>query len=248
MNKSATNLASQTASAVEIIYELVARQRYGVEYQPIICARSGDILAYEALARFYTYGDESIPPLQVFEYLHMDPPVLRQVEQEIKCLQIDYAPAGYDLFINIDPHALELDTLSSSPLIQQLHRRDNIVVELIENSDIHEARAAVALHKLLQENGINTALDDIGASHALLSLEILSLVDYLKFDRCWTHKLNTPVYASMFRSLLNFATQSGKQTVLEGIETEAMRDTARTYGIDRLQGFLYRPLFINKRT
>jgi len=243
MNHLANSHAHDTGHPIASIYELVARQRYGVEYQPIICTRSGDIQGFEALARFYAANGDAIPPLEVFGYLHMDLPVLRQVEQELKRLQIDYAPEGYDLFINIDPHSIELKEIASLPLIKQLRSRSNIIVELIENSDIHEARATAALHMVLKQNNIKTALDDIGASHSLLSLEVLSLVDYLKFDRSWNDKLAHQIYARMFRSILDFAAQTSKLSILEGIETKEMLSTANHYGINRVQGFLYRPLF-----
>lgn len=230
------------------LHDMVASQRYGVEYQPIICTRSGDILAYEALARFYDASGTALAPPAVFDSLHREPTLLQQVELDLKTLQIDYAPADYELFVNVDPHAIERGPgAADHPLFTQLARRDSVVVELIENSDIHEARAAAALHGLLKQQGIRTALDDIGASHALISLDVLSLVDYLKFDRSWSAKLQDGTYTWLFRTLLDFSRQTGKTTVLEGIEDEDTLATACRYGIDRVQGFLYRRLFRSRR-
>lgn len=225
------------------VHELISMQRYGVEYQPIIGVHNGDILGFEALARFYSADGTTLSPLTVFEHLHNDRPLLRQVEYELKMLQIDYAPGGYDLFINIDPHAIEVSDLENDPLMIKLTERPDIVVELIENSDIHEARIAIEVQKVLKGMGIRTALDDIGAAHALISLEVLSLVDYLKFDRSWTSLLQEHTYSRLFHSMLDFARHTDKRTILEGIETEGMLSLAREYGIERVQGFLYRPLF-----
>lgn len=148
------------------------------------------------------------------------------------------------MFINVDPHAVgQAVDLENDPLILQLLSRQKVVVELIENSDIHDARAALTLHKVLKAKGVKTALDDIGADHALLSLEILSLVNYLKFDLSWINKLQKHRYAFLFRSMLEFARQSNKPSILEGIEDEDMFNTAKQYGLDRVQGFHYRKLF-----
>lgn len=227
------------------VHEVVAQQRYGTEYQPIICARSGEITAFEALARFYNATGECLPTQDVFEIMHHEPALLRQAECDLKQLQMDFAPVGHELFINLDPHALSAAHGKMPALFQRLINTPGVVVELIENTDIHDARAAMELHRMLSEHGVRTALDDIGAPHALLSLDLITAVDFLKFDCCWFTRIKATKGELMFRAMLSFARESGHQTVLEGIETTDMQATARRYGVDRLQGFRYRPLFRN---
>jgi len=244
MNQVSPPLTGYSNQENELIYELIESQRYGVEYQPIICLKSGDIVAYEALARFYTADNQLIPPLTIFDFLHHDLPLLCKVEYELKKLQIEHAPEEYEIFINVDPHAVsQVVSLQDEPLIHLLDGCSNIIVELIENSTIHDARASLTLHNVLKANGVQTALDDIGADHALLSLEILSLVDYLKFDLSWLQKIKKYRYEFLFRSMVEFARQSNKPSILEGIENEEMFNTAKKYGLDRIQGFYYRKLF-----
>ena len=48
-------------------------------------------------------------------------------------------------------------------------------------------------------------------------------------------------------SLIDYAKKSNKQVILEGIETEEDLDFAKKLGVDYVQGFLYRPQFINVR-
>lgn len=244
MNQLTTPFSEYSTPKNELIYELIESQRYGVEYQPMICTKSREIVAYEALARFYTADNKLLSPLTVFDFLHDDMSQLRNVEHDLKKLQIEYAPTDYELFINVDPHAVgQAIDLENDPLVLQLFGRPKLIVELIENSDIHDARAALTLHNVLKAKGVQTALDDIGADHALLSLEILSLVNYLKFDLSWISKIQKHRYAFLFRSMLEFARQSNKPSILEGIENEDMFNTALEYGLDRVQGFHYRELF-----
>jgi EAL domain-containing protein (putative c-di-GMP-specific phosphodiesterase class I) len=225
------------------VRDTVARQRYGAEYQPILCARRGEITAFEALARFYDADGECLPTQNVFEIMHDEPALLRRAECDLKQLQLDYAPAGHELFLNLDPHALTAAHGQAPALFERLINTPGVVVELIENTDIHDARAALELQRMLSEHGVRTALDDIGAPHALLSLDLVSAVDFLKFDRSWFERLREDKGDLMFRAMLAFASEAGHQTVLEGIETADMQAIARRYGIDRLQGFRYRPLF-----
>ncbi len=229
--------AGQLASVIE-------NKRYGVEYQPLICIDSGDIVAYEGLARFYLSDGTTLPPNIVFNSLRNNLKHLRQVEHELKSIQIDFAPAGYDLFINLDRHAFaHIIDMDNDPLIKLLQSHRNLVVELIENMDIHDARASVALQEVLRARNIPTALDDIGASHSLISLEVLPLVNYLKFDLIWLTRLHRQEYQSLFAVLLEYAVQNNKPSILEGVESAEMAELARRYPVDYVQGFLYRDLF-----
>jgi len=227
----------------EIIDELIDKQRFGVEYQPIIELCSGEIVAFEALARFYTPSAEMISPQQVFDVLHNEPEKLIETELALKKLQLDNAPEAYQLFLNIDPHAVDCKPDNPCELMCLIGSSNDVVVELIENSDIHEARMSERIHNFLRQRGIKTALDDIGADHALLSLEIFSLVDFLKFDRSWLQKLQQPRYQKLFHSILNYSAVSEKHTVLEGIETDQQMETAKEYQIEFVQGFKFRSLF-----
>jgi EAL domain-containing protein (putative c-di-GMP-specific phosphodiesterase class I) len=224
------------------VSDIVANQRYGTEYQPLICTRSGDITGYEALARFYTSSGEQLAPLAVFEVMHHDTALLRRAECDLKQLQLDHAPTGYELFLNLDPHALSANGQAPA-LLERLIKTPGVVVELIENTDIHDARAALELHRMLSGHGVRTALDDIGAPHALLSLDLISVVDFLKFDRSWFSRLDHDHGHMMFHAMLDFARRAQRQTVLEGVEDTPMLAIARNAGIDRVQGFHFRPLF-----
>lgn len=229
--------AGQLASVIE-------NRRYGVEYQPIVCIDTGEIVAYEGLARFYLDDGTALPPKIVFNNLKENLKSLRQVERELKSIQIDYAPAGYDLFINLDRHAIgHIIDADRDPLINLLVSNRNLVVELIENVDIHDARASVALQHILHTRNIPTALDDIGADHSLISFDVMPLVNYLKYDRIWLKRLHQKEYHTLFSMLLDYAKQNHKPSILEGIENQDMLEASRSFDVTFIQGFLYRDMF-----
>jgi EAL domain-containing protein (putative c-di-GMP-specific phosphodiesterase class I) len=236
--------AAHIERLLEQVNEIVTNQRYGTVYQPLICTRTGDITGYEALARFFTPNGDQLAPLTVFEAMHYDTALLRSAECDLKRLQLDHAPAGYELFLNLDPHALSANG-EAPALLERLIKTPGVVIELIENTDIHDARASLELHRMMSSHGVRTALDDIGAPHALLSLDLITVVDFLKFDRSWFDRLEHDHGTLMFHAMLDFARQAQRNTVLEGVETAAMLDVARAAGVDRIQGFHFRSLFIN---
>jgi len=71
-------------------------------------------------------------------------------------------------------------------------------------------------------------------------------VDIFKFDRHWLQAIHQPAQRRMLKMLLNYAREENKKTVLEGIETENDLAIARELNVDYVQGYLFRPEFINK--
>lgn len=223
--------------------EVPAIAAFAAEYQPIVHAQSLEVHGYEALARFYKGNGAAISPARVFEALHSQPEQLANMEYRLKQHQLAGAPSGQQLlFINLDPHALS-EQMAPALLDMLNQRRENLVVELIENTDLQDSQASIALLAQLQERAIKTALDDIGTPDALVSVELLVSVDYLKFDRYWLQLLEQPAYEALFRQLIAFAREVGRYTILEGVETLEQLALVKRYPLDYIQGFLFKPQF-----
>ena len=229
---------------VELI-EMVERQRFGVAYQPIIDAISGEVMGYEALARFFDAQGRYVPPLDVFRALHHSPLMLAQVELQLKRLQLRFRPDASRLFLNLDPHAFSMlqHADGSHALMHMLGNSQNLVMELIENTDINEAKISNDVSELLRQAGIPIALDDVGAPGTMIALNILNDVDYIKFDRYWLQPQSEKMHA-LLKSLIGFAQNTGKQTVLEGVENPEDLANAVNLGVDYIQGYFYQELFI----
>lgn len=226
----------------ESLLSLLGVEQCAVEYQPIVSLREERVYAYEALARFYGKRGESVSPLTVFQALHSNPALLGRTEFQLKWHQIASAPQDVRLFINLDPHALTEEVQDS--LMSLLTRQNNLVVELIENTDLQDSKASLALYQALRDKGVCCALDDVGTQESLLSIDLMVAVEYLKFDRRWLGLLDRPEYERLFRHLLEFARACGRKTILEGVETAAQRQRMQDYPLDYIQGFLYRDRFI----
>ena len=241
------NLSSHLNTGVALL-DLVEQQRFGVEYQPIIDTLSGEVMGYEALARFYDSDGKNIPPLEIFQILHDSPLMLAQVELQLKRLQIRYRPKLYTLFLNLDPHAFAVfgEADRGNSMVEMLSKNSDVVIELIENTDVNDACISNDVARLMHEKGFGIALDDVGAPNTMISLNILSDVDYIKFDRHWLSGTNSQSMRQLLKSLISYAQLSGKKTVLEGVETPEDLAYAVNIGIDYVQGFFYRELFVNE--
>lgn len=130
----------------------------------------------------------------------------------------------------------------TTPFWPPLVTRPGLVVELIENATLSDPRGSLALAGILRDHGADLALDDVGADHALLALPVLVKVDYIKLGRSWLRR-EEPEFGALLRKLLEFAAETGKRTVLEGVETQGDMERARYLGIDYAQGNLFREWF-----
>ena len=237
------------ALATQTVSEIIDQRLFGVEYQPLVDCATQNTVAYEALARFYNPAGAPVSPLEVFRRLHDSPMLLARVEYQLKQLQLEYRPAGVLLFINLDPDAYHGFGYqgADNPLLQLLAEEPSLVVELIENTCITDAAASEMLSNDLRRIGKQLALDDVGAPDSVVSLPILSIVDYVKFDRSWLQRWQEPASLILLDSLVSYARRTGKRTVLEGVETEQHLQQARQLGFDLVQGYLYRDRFIGAR-
>ena len=238
-----------------LLYILKAKN-YGVEYQPIIAVETLEVFAYEALSRFYDEENNSIPPDHVYKALHHNPLSLFQVELAQKKLQLKHAPKNFKLFVNLDQdsyfaygddvaeHSVTATELNPFIRLFLEHGDNEIVVELIENSEINDAKMSLNMIKLMASYNIRTALDDICNEQSMLSTAVLEQVDFIKFDRFVVLNKHNSSFLLLIKSLISYAEAAGKKTILEGVETDDDLAFAKALNIDYVQGFLFKPQFV----
>lgn len=235
-------------SSTELL-ELMESKRYGAEYQPIVSVKSKEIVAYEALSRFYDPANRAIRPDLVYASLHDNPLSLFQVEYAQKKLQLSYAPNHSDLFVNLDQDSFSAagSIKSDNPFITLLrnYSKANVVVELIENSQLSDALMSLAMINNLTKNNVSTAIDDLFNPQSMLSTSVVQLVDYIKFDKYVIGNKCSSNFMALVHFMINYAKDTGKKIILEGVETEQDLAFAESIGVDFVQGFFFKKLFKN---
>ena len=118
-------------------------------------------------------------------------------------------------------------------MASMLSNSKDVVIELIENTDVNDASMSNYVAQMMREQGVSIALDDVGAPDTMISLNILSDVDYIKFDRHWLNGNNTPSMQLLLKSF-------------EGVESAEDLAYAVNVGVDLVQGYFYQELFISE--
>lgn len=225
------------------VLQVLDSDRFYCEYQPIVDAFSERPIAYEALARFELGGQEVAPNL-VFGSLRSDSTLFFMLESKLKSFQIAHRPAGYRLFINIDPHVC-IESYQVRHWTELFRRTDDVVVEMIENTtSTNLDQVQSFIHELAQLD-VPCALDDVGGPRHLFCFDLLEQCGYIKLDRrwFWRHEHDAS-YRPLLSGLLEFARARGIRTIIEGVESEAQLRIAQSLGVDLLQGYLFSDKFL----
>lgn len=232
------------------VLDIAISRRFGAEYQPLVDVRSGDIVGYEALARFHRADGTAVPPNVMFEALHENPLLLLHVELETKRLQLAHAPEAPNLFINLDPDSFHVGEGVHHNLFVELFRRhrkqfprQQLAIEVTENLSIQDLQRSQEMISVLKGAGFGVALDDMGVAGSVVSYDSLSESSEVKFDRSWLTR-RTPRRIDALQWFLGLCRAMHVRTVLEGVETPDDLAFARSAGFDWVQGFLFRDHFV----
>ncbi|CAM5561215.1 EAL domain-containing protein [Eoetvoesiella caeni] len=197
--------------------------------QKIMSADNGQVVGYEALAR-WTDLDKTLTPSECI-------PNWKRTDIEMMSMLTDCEfHKSIDtnfLFINVSPHTLAcaksfelwLDALGE--LSKQLPGQ--CVVEITEQ--VPDALLK-ARWKTIQSQKVGLALDDFGDGHSQFSRLHRHDWDYCKFNAVRLSNL-------MDAGALVYCQNSGIRTIVERVETEHQRYMAQLVGMEWQQGFYY---------
>ena len=204
-------------------------------FQPLVSLPAGEIVGYEALARFD--DGRGLPPSWWFAQAHRFGLGLKLEAEAVRVAMAQPGrPPGTFLSVNLSPSALR------SPQVRAVLPDDlsGLVIEITEQEEIlHEDNEALqkALAPL-RARGARIAVDDAGAGYAGLQQVLRMQADVIKLDRSLVSGVNTDrVKAALVRSLVHFAAETDADLCAEGIETIEELQTLGELGVSLAQGF-----------
>lgn len=216
-------------------------------FQPQICAKSGQILGFEALARWEQGGGTQIPPLEFLHVLESSGQMRDMTDNMIADALKSWTwwkSAGWDIphvSVNLSP-----DDLADPDLPKRVEwMLDNFKVpanilclEIVENVIAQDANdVCVSNIKCLSEMGCLIDLDDFGTGHASITSIRHFKVDRIKIDRSFVTKCDhDPAQSRLANAMIQMAQQLDLKVVAEGVETIGEQCHMVDLGVDALQG------------
>ncbi len=231
--------------------EDIAAGRFGFDYQPIVDARTGAIVAAEALARWR--GNETVSPsefIPLAESAGWINDLSFGLFDEL-CTHLHELTAGG---LPRVPIAFNLSSLQyrdaafASRLVAAIHAASIdpglLNVEVTESTVIEDIDMAVRTLGALRTCGIGVHLDDFGTGYSSLSILKVLPLDALKIDRTFVADVCINAGSrQIVEAVASLARNMELSTVAEGVETQEQADLLRDVGIDHLQGYFFsRPL------
>ena len=119
-----------------------------------------------------------------------------------------------------------------------------IQLEILERS-VMDNSTLQDITEMLHKEGFSVAMDDFGSGESSLNMLTKIPVDVLKFDRNFLDASTDnegridKKSEKFIQILINLSKNLEKQTVFEGVETQAQRDFLRSIECDQAQGYFY---------
>lgn len=229
--------------ATEIVKCLKA-DLFKLAFQPIVSAKTGEVVLHEALLRMSDDQSNELIAAQhlmpVSERLGLIRLIDRSVTQMIINTLHQYPDARLAMNISAttatDPRwynqILEIITANSSVA-------DRLVVEITETVALSDVVATRHFVEALRAIGCSVAIDDFGAGYtSFKNLRDLQ-VDMLKLDGSFCSDLrNNPENEYIVKSLIELSKKFNLKVVAEWVETEDDAELLRSWGVDYMQGHL----------
>jgi diguanylate cyclase (GGDEF)-like protein len=216
-------------------------------FQPIIDARSSDIVAVETLVRWAHPRYGSIPPE---DFIHLAEQIGRIGPLTDHVLDLALARCrrwlddgiALSVAVNLSVHCLTEPDLV--PRVRRALQRHGVpgellTLELTEGSvvddSVRESNVLAHLHEL----GLKLSMDDFGTGYSSLSQLRQLPIDEVKIDKSFVLGMSTSQgESSIARSIIELAHNLGLRVVAEGVEDQLTRNLLTEMGCDKLQGFL----------
>lgn len=219
-------------------------------FQPIISAKDGSILGFEALMR--PQSDILTSPQDVMLLARAQSQLYRveymtwtQSIKQYLALQHPFSEAK--LFINSIPSIPMLDDLIKELESNYAKQLPHLVVELIETDEIEHKYLQVKQDFMARWNG-KMAIDDFGSGYNSDTTLLNINADYIKIDIELIHNIDHDDDRQlMVKNIIGFAHQKHTYVIAEGVETKEEMETLISFHVDYLQGYYTgKPDFIIK--
>lgn len=235
-------------SGREELNRILDNQFIEFAFQPIVCAKTGELYGYESLMR--PESDVLGSPLKLLQIATAQSK-LWHIEKITFFKTLSTYQKYHELFNNckIFINSIPNQLLKAEEYEELKHLYDpilpNMIVELIESERLDE-KGVQRKFDFIQSCKATIALDDYGSGYNS-EISLLSLSPQIvKVDSVITGGIETDTNRqAIVKKLINYASERETKVLAEGIETQSQMEFLIEMGVDFLQGYyIARPAFV----
>ena len=231
----------------------IENNRFFLEYQPILDAKTNKIVGAEVLSRLNSLADGILTPrtfLSAVNNVGLNEKFDYYIfEKNCKWIANDKENrTNYLYAINFSRTTLcsERFTETIVEIIEKYELDYSCVaIEILEDKNLTKDERGILTENLikLKGKGIKVLLDDFGHGYTSFGDLTEFNISVVKIDKSITQNAITEAGFVILKNIIRTAHDLGFKTLCEGIETQQHKETAIEAGCDMFQGYyLYRPM------
>jgi diguanylate cyclase (GGDEF)-like protein len=236
----------------------IEKGEFVLHYQPQLDLRTEQVQAVEALVRWPHPKLGLVPPLTFLPLAReagLMWPLTTWVLNEALAQCAKWRTEGRVMAVSVNVATTDLVETGFIALIEELLARyelpsEALVIEITEETVIHEFVRSQAVIQALRDMGVIVSIDDFGKGFTSLAYLSTLAVGELKLDRTFITALGADGKGrdlELVRATINLGHDMGLRVVAEGIEDIETLDLLSDLGCDMAQGyFISRPTPANR--
>ncbi len=224
--------------------DALAKEEFAVLYQPLVDARSGDIVGVESLIRWQRPDGKKIGP-NVFIPVAEESGLINGIGLWVleRACRDGLAWPSIKLSVNISAAQLrnpEFPIQLGQILEETGYPAHRLELEITETCLVIDPLIAERSLGVIRGFGVSISLDDFGTGYASIGFLRQFRFEKLKIDRSLVTQAQTDEGSrAMMLSSISVARAMNMDVTAEGVETEEQADLVRAAGCDQIQGWLY---------
>ncbi len=246
-------LSEENHQRLEMLHAIRASITRGQEgfyllYQPVVDAKSEELIGAEALLRWKNDRYGMVPPDAFIPILETDPlfPELGEWiirESILAAKQMMKRIPEFIINVNLSYSQMERPDFADRVLhiVNVLDfPPEHLCLEVTERCRLLDIKMLKNVIVSLKSRGIRIALDDFGTGFSSIGVIKDLPLDVIKIDRSFVKNIeNNDTDRQLVRSVVDLASIFKSKVCVEGIETTGMRDILRDLHVQSFQGYYY---------
>jgi diguanylate cyclase (GGDEF)-like protein len=246
-------LREQLVQKVKLVADLrtaLEKNEFKMFYQPLVSLKTGKIIGFEALIRWFHPKRGLVQPnlfIPILEDSGMIIPVTVWILAET-CKQLtewqSIAPCYRDLMMSVN---ISGKHLTDSRLVNDVKAAIDISnidpsclkLELTESIAMNNVATTLSLLQELKLLGIQLSIDDFGTGYSSLSQLHRLPFDTLKVDRSFVNNADNKDGCAILNTIVSLAHNLKMRVIAEGIETKEQLEILTNLECDYAQGYLF---------
>ena len=240
------HLAQGHLAMVTDVRKALDEKQFELHYQPKISAQTGQLIAAEALGRWYCKDRGQVPPNIFIRVLEQNGLIDEYTYWAIETAlaQAKEWKSGFSIMrvaVNLSPQTLmhpgfieKIDEIIKSESDGEL-----LTFEITENLFLSEFDRLAEVLEHICSLGVELSIDDYGTGYSSLSRLRRLPVSELKIDQTFIKEMaQNKDDEAVVHSTIELAHNLGLTVVAEGVEDQSALELLTRLGCDTIQGFL----------